>query len=257
MGLQLLLVVVQNRKKGVQRILKEMAIVVTALKAPVNAFRVSSGKEKEPNSEFDPHMEMTMSKGIEMFAESIPSIAIQTSAILSAMNSGGAVPFSVYLSLFISVFTTGFVSATLSYDIDTDPKKRGYNSEFYGYVPDSPSKRAVLFMTMILMSAVQVLIKGVLVVILGSMGLVYALSYMVGDLLFYLVYKLVRRDFKYWFKIEGMAGLAVSLLLRAAVKFVTDFTGCMHTRHPYEVRDTTSEKSVAPHTNLFSLHSSS
>ena len=38
------------------------------------------------------------------------------------------------------MLTTGFTAATLSYDFDTDPKKRAKNSEFYGYVPDSAKK---------------------------------------------------------------------------------------------------------------------
>ena len=32
----------------------------------------------------------------------------------------------------VSILTTGFVSETLSYDFDTDPKRRAFNPEFYG-----------------------------------------------------------------------------------------------------------------------------
>ncbi|GMH67107.1 hypothetical protein TrLO_g1849 [Triparma laevis f. longispina] len=86
-ALQLLLVYIQNSKKGVRRILKEMAIVVTGLKSPVDAYRVASGAEQENDTEFYPMTEMTFSKYIEMLAESIPGIVIQTSAILNAMGS--------------------------------------------------------------------------------------------------------------------------------------------------------------------------
>ncbi|GMH60916.1 hypothetical protein TrLO_g13642 [Triparma laevis f. longispina] len=56
--LQLILVALQNRKKGARRILKEMTVVVTGLKAPVDAYRVASGAEKEKDSQFDPMSEI-------------------------------------------------------------------------------------------------------------------------------------------------------------------------------------------------------
>ena len=45
MGLQLIMVTIQNRKKGIWRITKEMIIVLTGLKAPWVAFKVASGAE--------------------------------------------------------------------------------------------------------------------------------------------------------------------------------------------------------------------
>lgn len=71
------------------------------------------------------------------------------------------------MSLLVSLLTTGFVSATLSYDFDTDPKKRAYNPEFYGYISDESRKRAALFLTIMGISAVQVLTKGIVLVLLG------------------------------------------------------------------------------------------
>ncbi|GMI06345.1 hypothetical protein TrVE_jg7701 [Triparma verrucosa] len=46
-GLQLLMVVGQNRKKGMLRILKECLIVLTGGKAPLDAYRVAMGAEQE------------------------------------------------------------------------------------------------------------------------------------------------------------------------------------------------------------------
>ncbi|GMH72059.1 hypothetical protein TL16_g05817 [Triparma laevis f. inornata] len=113
-GFQLILVAIQNRKKGVLRVLKEMAYVVTGMKAPVDAYRVASGAEHEIDTEMDPMLKMTFSKCIEMFTESIPGIIIQASAILSKLESGGTVSLTVWASLLVSVLTTGFVSATIS-----------------------------------------------------------------------------------------------------------------------------------------------
>ncbi|GMH49337.1 hypothetical protein TL16_g00491 [Triparma laevis f. inornata] len=187
--LQMIVVVFQNRKKRVLRIFKEMLIVVSGMKAAVDAYKVASGAGQEKDTEFDPVTEMTCSKCIEMFAESIPGIIIQTGAIISELNSGDPTSRMAYISLLFSTLTTGFVSATLSYDYDTDPKKRAFNPEFYGYVPEDPRKRAALFLTMTLMSADQVLINGILVVVLGSIARSYVLYYLVGNMLLYLVFK--------------------------------------------------------------------
>ncbi|GMH95050.1 hypothetical protein TL16_g13066 [Triparma laevis f. inornata] len=233
MFLQLLLVAFQNRKKGLLRIAKEAFIVLIGMKAPWDAFRVASGAEQEMATELDPMTEMTVGKGIELVAESIPSVIIQTSAILYSMNNGKDVSPTAIFSLLTSALTIGFISATLSYDYDTDPKKRAYNPDFYGYVPDSSSRRALLFLTMMLMPGVQVLIKGTLVIVLGLAR--YAREYNRGDMLLFLTYKIIRRDFQYWIPLYGVAGFAVSLLVRVAVKAIADFTGCLHFRHPYEV----------------------
>ena len=83
-------------------------------------------------------------------------------------------------------------SATLSYDIDTDPIRRAFNPGFYGYIPDHAKQRAVLFVTMTFLPSVQVLIKGILVVIIVLVSFKFALYYLVGEMLFYLVFKILR-----------------------------------------------------------------
>ena len=118
-GIQLMVVVLQNRKKGILRILKECLIVLTGFKGPWDAYKVAMGTEQEEDTQFDPMMEMTFNKCIELFAESIPGIIIQLSAIFSTINSGENVTIAAFLSLAISLLTTGFISATLSYDFDT------------------------------------------------------------------------------------------------------------------------------------------
>ena len=72
-----------------------------------------------------------------MFAEAIPGVIIQLSAILSA---GVASPAAI-VSLAISALTAGFTSATISFDMDTDTMQRKNNPEFYGFVPDSARRR--------------------------------------------------------------------------------------------------------------------
>ena len=235
-GLQLMVVVIQNRKKGIFRILKECLIVLTGSKAPVDAYKIAMGAEQEKDTLIDPMTEMTANKLVEVFAESIPGIIIQLNAIISTINSGEKeVTTTAYLSLLVSLLSTGFISATLSYDFDTDPQKRAFNPEFYGYAPDDGRKRAFLFFTMILLSATQVLIKAILIIVLASIGSWFSLYYLLGDIAFYLLYKLARRDLTYWVPLEGVLGLIISGLFRVVIKFVVDFTAIIQFRHPYDV----------------------
>ena len=131
--------------------------------------------------------------------------------------------------------TTGFISATVSYDFDTDPHKRAVNPEFYGYVPDDGRKRAFLFATMILLSATQVLIKATLIIVLASIGSRQSVYYILGEIVLYLLYKVARRDFIHWLPLEGVLSLISSGLIRVVIKFVVDFAAIIQFRHPYDV----------------------
>ncbi|GMI09905.1 hypothetical protein TrLO_g15291 [Triparma laevis f. longispina] len=230
-ALQLALVLVQNRKKGFLRILKEVLIVLTGLKAPADAYRVVIGAKLEKDSFVNPMMELTATKLCEMFAESIPGIIIQASAIMTSLEAGAAVSSTVYTSIFLSVLTTGFIGATMSYDFDTDPSRRSFNPEFYGYVSDATEKRLLALVSMIGISASLVLMKSILVVSLGRISLEYVLFYLLFDMGMYLVYKIVRRELTYWVP----AGLGLSVIFRVVIKVVVDFTGCIQFRHPYDV----------------------
>ena len=108
--------------------------------------------------------------------------------------------------------------------------------DFYGFVPDSPRLRTVMFVTMILLSAVQVLLKTILIVCFGSIKTTYIWLFIGSDMAVYLGYKLLRGDFQYWMPIDGATGLVLSGVFRVLVKTVTDYAGIIQFRHPYEVR---------------------
>ena len=59
-----------------------------------------------------------------------------------------------------------------------------------------------------------------------------------GELLLFLLWKLLRGDFLYWVRVEGVVSVILSLLVRVIVKAVVDFTGCLHFRHPFEIGGT-------------------
>ena len=50
-----------------------------------------------------------------------------------------------------------------------------------------------------------------------------------------MLFKILRRDFWYWLRLEGGASLATAIIERTLVKVVADFTGCVHFRHPFEL----------------------
>ena len=241
MLLQLMVAYFQNRNAGSWKVFKECLIVLFGLKAPWDAYRVAMGAEHEAGAVFEPLIEMTLSKCVELFTESIPAILIQTAAILNVIESGGTftgenrVTKTSLTSLFVSVMAVGFVSATISYDFDTDPKRRAKNPEFYGYVPDSSKKRPIMFSALINMTASSVLIKSILICVLGRIDSIYPWYYLGLDVVLFIVIKMARNDFSYWIPIEGRLGTAISLLVRPIEKVIADFTGCVHLRHPIEV----------------------
>ena len=229
MVLQLCVVLMQN--KGKPRVLaKEMLIVMTGLKPAIDAGRVCAGQEMEEHHAFDAKSELMMTKGVEMISESIPGTLLQMYVLVKVRNASRATVGSVV----VSAMTTGFSSASISFDFDVDPAARKHTSAFYGYVPDGGS-RTVIFGCMILNSALLLLLRSLSAAMLMVVSKRYFVAYMAGDMALYLLLKVARGDFHYWMPIDGAFGLFASLMLRVCVKTIVDFTGVIHFRHPVEV----------------------
>jgi hypothetical protein len=176
--------------------------------------------------------EMTTMKLCEMFAEAIPGVIIQLMAIAT---SDGEVATAAWISLGVSALTTGFASATISYDFDTDPVRREQVPDFYGYIPAKASKRSLVFVSMMILTAGMLLIRCMTIVLLGLMGGSWVALYIGGDLVLYLAVKLLRGDLWYWVPLGGKAEMLSSSVTRVLVKIVTDFTSIVQFRHPNEV----------------------
>ncbi|GMI44875.1 hypothetical protein TrCOL_g12708 [Triparma columacea] len=155
-GFQVLAVGVQNRRLGMKRVGWEMIPILLGYKPAVDAYRVATGAKQEVGVVIDPMTEMTSMKVIEMFSEAIPGVIIQLMAIVTSDKDVGT---SAWLSVAVSAITTGFASATISYDWDTDPAKREYAPDFYGYIPANASKRTLVFASMLLFTAGMLLIR--------------------------------------------------------------------------------------------------
>jgi hypothetical protein len=176
--------------------------------------------------------EMTIMKVIEMFAEAIPGVIIQ---VMSIATSDKDVQTTAWLSVAVSAITTGFASATISYDWDTDPTLREQMPDFYGYIPAEASKRTVVFVSMLLYTAGMLLIRCTTIVLLGLMGGSWAFLYIGADLGLYLLVKALRGDFWYWLPVGGKMEIVSSIIFRDANKIIVDFTSIAHFRHPNEV----------------------
>jgi hypothetical protein len=231
-GFQILVVWGQNKKLGMKRVLLECLPILFGYKPAVDAYRVATGAKHMVGQTFEPVLEMTSMKCIEMFAEAIPGLIIQLMAILA---SDREVRTSALFSIAISALSTGFASATISYDFDTEPARRELVPDFYGYVPAKSSKRTLVFASMLLLSAGMLLIRCATIVVVGSIGGMWVASYIGADLGLYFAVKILRRDFWYWLPLGGKTEILSSIFLRLIIKVITDFTTIVQFRHPNEV----------------------
>jgi len=110
---QLIIVYMQSRKKP-RRMALEMLVVLTGLKPAFDASAVCSGKAMEEHQVMHPKMEMTMVKNAEVVCESIPGCLLQLYAILK--SDSGDISKSAIASVAVSAITTGFTSATISFE---------------------------------------------------------------------------------------------------------------------------------------------
>jgi hypothetical protein len=99
------------------------------LKAPVDAYRVASGKRQGEGDPVDPLIMLTVGKVLEMVVEAIPALILQ-SAILIAIADPSTV---AVVSIVFSCLAIAYTSTTIAYDMETDPTKRRKNPEFYGH----------------------------------------------------------------------------------------------------------------------------
>jgi len=113
MAIQLLLVFGQNRKKPLV-MAREMLIVLTGMKPGFDARAVISGKEMDEHHLFDAKTQLVTTKCAEMIAESIPGCILQLYAILKSRDRSKRAVVSVA----VSALTTGFISASISFDFD-------------------------------------------------------------------------------------------------------------------------------------------
>ena len=216
---QLLGVLVQYNKKGWRTLLREGLITVLFLRPFVDAWRVHN-KHDDSDTTLKSIQEVMMNKGIELATESIPGCVLQCYVLLlnpSLGSSNGAI-----ISIGLSAFMTGLTSAMIAYDFDIDPFHRKTQPMFYGYIKDG--RRGWTFFLMTMISTLHNLSRSLGYAILAVVDLNLALKFFVGEVGVYLLFKLFKRDFYYWLRLEGVLSVIIALLFRTLVKVVADFT---------------------------------
>ena len=113
---------------------------------------------------------------------------------------------------------TGLTSAMIAYDFDTDQPHRAIQPLFYGYIKDGRHQRGRTFFLMTNLS------RSLGYAILAVVDLNLALKFFVGEVGAYLLYKLLRRDFYCWVRLEGVLSVIISLIVRTIAKVIVDFT---------------------------------
>jgi len=63
----------------------------------------------------------------------------------------------------------------------------------------------------------------------------WLMIYFGGDMLVFLLIKVMRGDFRYWLNLPNLLSLVVSFVTRVLTKVLTDFTLVMQMRHSFEV----------------------
>ena len=83
---------------------------------------------------------------------------------------------------------------------------------------------AVVFMSMLLLSAVMLIVRALVLVMLGLVSQSLAIFYICFDMGLYLLFKIVRGDFFYWLPLNGFLEIIVSLIMRIASKVIVEYT---------------------------------
>jgi len=228
--MQLLIVYAQNRKMGKSHLLLELAMTICQMKPAFDAVRVSTGAKQDPLQVWDAEKEMVLSRATEIVFESVPSGVLQIYAALQAHERDNVAMWSILMS----ASCTAFGGTVISWDFDVSPLKRKMTPIFYGYIKNDPTSRTLTFLVMFTITLCHVLMKTLSAALLMSISKVWMMWYLVGDIFCYMMFKIMRCDFRYCFNVPGVLGLLVSFFIRLVVKILIDYTCCFQFRHCYD-----------------------
>ena len=98
-----------------------------------------------------------------------------------------------------------------------------------------PKVRTAMFVCMMVNSGTLLLIRSISAACMLSVSGSYFAIYTAIDLGVFVLWKVVRRDFRYWIPIRGVIGWTVSSTLLICVKLITDYSGMIHMRNAPEM----------------------
>ena len=121
----------------------------------------------------------------------IPAMLIQSIALVESERKAKSAIFS----LLISACSTAMISTAMFYDKDTSPASRKESPDVYGAIPNTG--RGLAFVAILAFSTVHILSKTLSTALLIVTNPSWFLFYMCGDIGFYFLQKILRRDFIY------------------------------------------------------------
>eukprot|EP00519_Triparma_laevis_P006728 CAMPEP_0182514522 /NCGR_PEP_ID=MMETSP1321-20130603/35892_1 /TAXON_ID=91990 /ORGANISM="Bolidomonas sp., Strain RCC1657" /LENGTH=364 /DNA_ID=CAMNT_0024721731 /DNA_START=33 /DNA_END=1127 /DNA_ORIENTATION=+ len=170
---------------------------------------------------------------IELFAECIPSVLIQTLAFVDGSGRTAVAK----LSLASSILTAAYIATSMSIEKDANASGRRRRPDFYGFLPLEYVKRTItITLLAFVMCTCQVISKAFAIALCNVESTAIIIAYICIDFGIMYVVKISRGDLTYCFPVENKIGrLVVSILERLGAKTVLDFTGMLYLRHPFEM----------------------
>ena len=209
---------------------RESLIVVFLVKPGVDAYRIATGAEPDERCTMSPLQESSYSRGIEMVAESIPASVLQGMAFLTSARRTR----SKAISIGISLMTTAYNATLISYDLDTSPRKRREDPDYFGYVRND--KRTQVLIQVWACSVLLVSNKVLATALLAIIEPRWVVNYMSADMGLFFLYKVVTGDFLYALPLSNFGvHAAASFFCRVFAKVLADYTGFFHGRTPLEL----------------------
>lgn len=226
-------IAVHHRNK--RRMFSELLHLLTFTKHALNFWSVLTNSEPSGHELIPAVTEMMGLYACEMFAESIPSSVLQVRSLLDTEKNNFD-PFILF-SLGASVFLTSYGIAYMSFMMDSDKRNRKLGEDItYGFMPESGAKKHLVLFGMRLLCSCCLLAKCLTIAMLMKLGgKDLAMLVIFGELLCYFIYKVVRRDVRYYLPLPRMTSILGSIVFRAVMKVVSDFTGLAYARHPLEM----------------------
>ena len=225
LSVQLVLVYAQNRRKSRRAIFYAMLLVLSCAKPGVDAYLIIMGEEKDPFANFDIMTEMTFCKIFELVLEAIPSGVLQLTIFVTSDTK----TLPALISLFLSAASTGYTSATLSYDHDTSVVKRRETPSSWGMVPDQG--RGFVFFLMFVLSTLQVVSKVFATALLALTNPRWLAIWFATDLGLFYSFKIATRDFVHYTRgFDGVMKYVLACFARLGEKIGADFCGLMVVR---------------------------
>jgi hypothetical protein len=198
LAMQLLLVIFQTKHLGGRAVAWEVILVLCLVKPGVDAMRVSSGAEHAAGAPLDPFTEMLTGKCFEIACEAAPGAALQAAVVL-----GGNLSTAAVVSVGISCISTGFTTAMMAFDMDTNPAKRKHTPQFFGYIPQN--RRLLIFVELFTLHTAHAMVRTLTIAMLARTNSRWLVAYMAADFCVFVTYKIARGDLLWWAPGAAMA----------------------------------------------------